>query len=357
MCRFFCSLSLALCVNIALGLDTPVPRFAVNLDLPPEERWADVTRIYVKKLNILLKSSPLPPLTREMLSIAAAKLLQTTPQPYRGEIMGIAKYSNLSSGSIMLLNIVYELNTFKQLSPNKGVKGCTSIVVQDMADKIFHGRNLDWDYSTQLFRDTAITVDFQKGNKTVFTGSTVAGYVGLVTGQRPNKFTVSLDQRSLGDWKLNSVMAAKVGTDGIVSFLIRDVLADPNIDFESAVKKFSSVPLIAPCYFIIGGVQPSEGVVITRDRNSTALITKLIAEDGHWYVLETNYDSWKPPPPDDDRRHPAKKALANIGRNNISNIMLYQVLSTRPVLNNSTIMTVIMSAAQPGLYKATIRGN
>ena len=359
MSRLLCFLSLALCVAVVLGLDTPVPRYAVNLDLPPEERWAEISRIYAKRLDALVISLtlPLPPIAREMLSTIAAKLLQATPQPYRGEILGIAQHTNLSPGSIMLLNLVYELTTFKQLKPSKGVRGCTSIVIQDKTDGIIHGRNLDWDFGTQLFRDTAITVDFQKRNKTVFTGSTVAGYVGLVTGQRPNKFTVSLDQRSQGNWDLNSIMAAKVGNDGIVSFLIRDSLANPNNDFETAVKIFSSAPLIAPCYFIVGGVKPNEGVVITRDRNGTANATELNVKSDRWYVLETNYDSWNPPPENDNRRGPAKKALDDISRNNISNSTLFQALSTRPVLNNSTIMTVIMSAAQPSLYKATIRSN
>ena len=359
--RFVSSVAVLVALLLLLAhADFPVPRFTVDLDLPPEERWADISRIYSEKLSRLMQAmvKHMPPLANEMLAIAAADILKNTPEPYRSEIMGIAKYTNLSPGSIMLFNMVYELNTFRQARDDvtKGniVDGCTSIVVQNLADKILHGRNLDWS-QIRLLQEASITVDFQKAGRTLYTGSTVAGYVGLVTGQKPNKFTVSLDQRAQGNWTLNAMMATNVGTTGVVSFLIRSVLADPSSDFESAVKTFSSAPLIAPSYFIVGGVQPGEGVVVTRNRNSTALVLQLNVSHGRWYVLETNYDSWKPPPPSDDRRDAAIKALLKVGRTNINPQTLYRVLSTPLVLNNSTVMTVIMSASQPEIYKAVIR--
>ena len=65
--------------------------------------------------------------------------------------------------------------------------------------------------------------------------------------------------------------------------------------YQEAVKILSTHDLIAPVYFIVGGVGPYEGAVITRnqfktidtwtlDPNSTGIES--------WYLLETNYDHW-----------------------------------------------------------------
>lgn len=46
-------------------------------------------------------------------------------------------------------------------------------------------------------------------------------------------------------------------------------------DFEDAVTRLSTTPIISEVYYIVGGVQPGEGVVITRDRNNPADICRL----------------------------------------------------------------------------------
>ena len=38
----------------------------------------------------------------------------------------------------------------------------------------------------------------------VYKGTTFAGYVGLMTGMKPDKYTVSLDQQNKGDWQENA---------------------------------------------------------------------------------------------------------------------------------------------------------
>lgn len=46
----------------------------------------------------------------------------------------------------------------------------------------------------------------------------------------------------------------------------------------------------APCYIILGGKQPNEGVMIARDRNGTNHTIELSNQD--WYVAQTNSDHW-----------------------------------------------------------------
>lgn len=38
-------------------------------------------------------------------------------------------------------------------------------------------------------------------------------------------------------------------------------------NFEAAVRQLAKTPLIADVYYIVGGMSPREGVVITRKRN------------------------------------------------------------------------------------------
>ena len=181
------------------------------------------------------------------------------------------------------------------------------------------------------------------------------GYVGLLTGQRPNAYTITLDERNTGDWWMNALQALTVVTHGIAAFHIRDTLADTSFSFEDAIENLAYKPLIAPCYIIVGGVGPGQGVVITRNRIGALDIWRLDAFNGRWYLVETNYDHWKPPPKSDDRRDPAIKAMNETERENLRSSSLFQVLSTPPILNNGTTYTVTMSASIPELYTVWIR--
>ena len=109
----------------------------------------------------------------------------------------------------------------------------------------------------------------------MYTGVTFAGQVGLLTAQRPNSLTISLDERDQGQiW--DNVFEAIFNKNAIpVTFLIRDVVSTEGMDFSQAVKKVSQVSLIAASYLILGGVKVGEGAVVTRGREKTADIWRL----------------------------------------------------------------------------------
>lgn len=186
-----------------------------------------------------------------------------------------------------------------------------------------------------------------------FTGTTFIGYVGLWTGQSPHKFTISGDERDRGWWWENMI-AALFQRHSPISWLIRTTLSESK-NFETAVEKLAKTPLIADVYYIVGGVSPKEGVVITRNRDGPADVWPLDPLSGEWFRVETNYDHWEPPPKKDDRRTPAIKALNATGQANLSLEALFQVLSVVPVYNNDTIYTTVMSAASPDKYMTRIR--
>lgn len=51
-----------------------------------------------------------------------------------------------------------------------------------------------------------------------------------------------------------------------------------------------NTPINTPCYIIVGGTKPNEGIVIARDRTGTNHTVSLNDQD--WFVVATNSDFW-----------------------------------------------------------------
>ena len=341
------------------GRDATTPKYVIDLDLPPEERWAKVAEDYASDFGALLLQ--IEEMFPKDLVIAVSDLTgeldRYFPYPYADEMRGIVKFAggNFTLGQVILGNLLYDLTAYRK--PKKHNGACTSIVAADKHGFLLHGRNLDYALSNKL-RDMTIIVQFKtKSNPNVFTGTTFAGFIGILTGCKPGGISISLDERDVGDWWQNAMSALKEGSNGLVSLLIRDVLQTESDDFSfvSAVEKLSSTPIIAPCYLIIAGQLYTEGVVITRDRTAALDKWYLNPDKGEWFILETNYDHWKPAPSDDDRRDPGFKVMNSIGRDNINTQTLFQVMSTDPVLNHKTTYTTIMSPGKAWFFNTTIR--
>ena len=337
--------------------DVPAPAYVVNLDLPPTERWAQVVKDYSHYFPLLLKEfeEMFPKELIDAVVPLAADLDRYVPYPYNEEMKGIVAYSggNATLGQVLLANLFYDITAFRR-SKLKGRGACTSIVTADSTGRLYHGRNLDYAFSEALEAMTII-VRFERGGKAVFTGTTYAGYVGILTGCRTNGISISMDERDQGEWWMNAISAFKDKSHGVISFLLRDVLQNSTLTFEETVEILSFTPLIAPSYLIVGGVYKTEAVVITRDRSSAIDQWYINPDNGHWFILETNYDHWKPPPDSDNRRDPGIKAMNDVGRGNINATTLFKVLSTPPVLNDETTYTTVMCTTDPKVYSTVIR--
>uniref|UniRef100_A0A2I3MBA1 ceramidase n=1 Tax=Papio anubis TaxID=9555 RepID=A0A2I3MBA1_PAPAN len=130
-----------------------------------------------------------------------------------------------------------------------------------------------------------------------------------------------------------------------IGFLTRTVLEN-STSYEEAKNILTKTKILAPAYFILGGNQSGEGCVITRDRKESLDVYELDAKQGRWYVVQTNYDRWKNPFFLDDRRTPAKMCLNRTTQENISFENMYDVLSTKPVLNKLTVFTTLIDVTK-----------
>jgi len=311
-----------------------VPKsWVVNLDNPPSSRWpiAEMAPYYNQTIHetIALINEILPEWLQPTVVDIAADLVFPNLGEYADEIKMGADCLKMPLGVAVLLNIFYEIEA-----------GCTSIVAQDEQGKIFHGRNLDFDLAKSL-RKLVIKVEFQKQGKTLFWGTTYAGYIGVLTGMKPGSFAISLNERDTGYMVENLLEALLIPGTRIASFLIRDTLTNIQT-FDEAIQVISSASLVAPAYIIVSGANPGEGAVITRNRYNVADLWKLDLNLNRWFLVETNDDHWLPP--DDDRRDLANIAMNAIGEKGIDLDGLYQVLSVRHVLNSQTTYTTLMSA-------------
>lgn len=333
------------------GADLVPQRYVVDLDQPPEERWKAIAE---DKKEGLLALRDLGLSGYKELSILGAALLRDFPEEYAGEIRGIARYSGLTAGEVAVFNVLYEISAY---GSGGGFPACTSIVARDKSGNIIHGRNLD--YHIPLLHNLTVVVDFKKSDRLLYTSVAFAGSVGVLTAQKPQKFTISYDERDKGTWQDNDIEAVKTGARGIVNFAIRNVLEDPDVDFASAVKTLSSVPLIAPSYIIVGGVGGGEGAVITHNRSRGIDVWRLGPESSsrsdQWFLVETNYDHWEPAPESDDRRDAAVGAMRRTGQEALDGDTMYKVLSTPLVCNPGTVYSTVMSASLPQIFKAVVR--
>ena len=86
-----------------------------------------------------------------------------------------------------------------------------------------------------------------------------AGYVGVLTGIKPQQFTLTLDERFSLDGGFVGIIRWLMGDRSAkwAGFLMRDVL-DGSENFQEALTALSTTKLLAPVYFILGGADAGQ---------------------------------------------------------------------------------------------------
>lgn len=370
--RMWCS-SVALLVTFALAAEESetfecrngayppssvdlVERFVVDLDRPPTERWEELAR---------KKSPEIQALREGFRSVFGAKFIgdyflrltnrymgvfvRTLPAPYAEEIASVAKFANVTVEEATLFNLFYEFFSV-----------CTSIVATDAGGRPTHGRNMDfglflgWNSKlhswrmTELLRATVVELEWQRNNRTLFRSVNFAGYVGVLTGMKAEVFSLTIDIRfKLNGGYLGLIQWLAGARDiAFAGFVAREVLENNNT-YSDAVQSLSNAKLIAPIYFIVGGTQSREGVVLTKERNIRTASRYTMVDNERkfgedWFVLATNYDLDGSAPFFDDRMTPAATCLSRLGKAGVGKEGLFNVLSTDPNLNRLTVYTTLM---------------
>ncbi|GMH92420.1 hypothetical protein TrVE_jg3639 [Triparma verrucosa] len=356
-------------LQLSHAADVAAPKFSVNLDAPPSERWTESVTYMISTYgfdhsyqNVLdYVYSYLPPPVVQKLEPLLLDLLREFPGEAGEEIKGIHQTitdlgygDQISLGELTAINLMYEFTVF-----------CTSIVAENSAGELFHGRNLD--YSISGLQNLTAQIDFTRAGETVYKGTEFVGYVGLLTGMRPGGWSVSVDQRATYDFAnatkkeslsglVENLVSAATGGSTLGMFL-RNTL-ETETSFADAVDKLKKEKLIAPVYLTVAGTDHLEGAVITRNRlrpdQSHREGVWSLTEDDH-FRLVTNYDHWDDVPEDDNRRDPANDCMNQYDFESLSLTgSIYDCLSTAPVLNKGTVYTTLMNPKQD-IFETTIR--
>jgi hypothetical protein len=166
--------------------DYKPPKYTIDLDKPAEERWVEVFADFEKPIKKIMKAAGAELTKTEYYTLFA--LLQKsflTPDQQK-ELQGACDAIGLDYKMAIILNFMYELHAF-----------CTSIVAKTPDGSIIHGRNLDYPYA-ELFAELTVDLTFVKNGKTLYVATGTAGSLGIITGMRPGKWSVSINERHDG---------------------------------------------------------------------------------------------------------------------------------------------------------------
>ena len=385
------------------------PVYRLDLDAPASTRWDHIAADYRAKVPAVVAylSSVIPAWAMPLIEGVAARL-NSYFREYGEEMAGVARAMNLSRGEVVLLNLVMQLESiglncsnwnetgptrkddpgctavdptqtwcfchkahaagdvqadgiaeFGLLSRGDG-RGesepglCTSIVAQRPDGRIVHGRNMDWNLPAAL-RAIVIDIDFVKGGKTLFRASGAPGIAGVLHGlsHAGGGWSVTIDARGKGGKLLVNMLQALLVHSMTPTQHMRKVLEEAS-GFEDAIGRLSRTPQIDENYFIVAGASAAQGAVIARGRERAVDVWRLEPSkpDG-WYRLQTNYDHWNPAPVADDRRTPGNALMRKIGRGGMNASSLWGVITTWPIFNLHTDLSVMIVPAE-AYYNSTV---
>jgi acid ceramidase len=153
---------------------------------------------------------------------------------------------------------------------------------------------------------------------------------------KPYKYSITINQRfALNGGFLGIMKWFRTKTPNWNSLLVRDLL-EGDYDYDYVVRQLSNEELVAPIYYIVGGLGNKDGALITRDRYYNLQPIYLNTSK---YIFQTNHDHWIEPFYFDDRTTAGKHFLDN-NSHTIENIE--RMLGTKPTLNRITIFSSIM---------------
>jgi acid ceramidase/N-acylethanolamine-hydrolysing acid amidase len=180
------------------------------------------------------------------------------------EIDFIASISDFSADEVLIANLYYDVLKF--------CFGWTAFAIENNG-KIIHSRNLDWWTENNLLSEHSKIFDFQRNGKTVFKTVGWVGFIGTLSGIKPQQFSLTL----------NAVLSKDSPEIAIpISFFLRDIL-DTTKNFDEAKKALEITTIASDCLLLLSGIKSDEMVVI--ERTPTRFATRKAADN---FITVTN---------------------------------------------------------------------
>ena len=313
---------------------TDCPTYTINLDLPPENRWDHIIPDFKDKIPLATR------LADEMLGSAASAAITMLSiahsmgtVAYSQELQGIAKATDMKVGKVLLLQLAYE-----------AFAACTSVILNDKNNPI-HIRTMDWDLP--ILKKLTIQLEFQRNGKTVFHGTTWAGYIGILTGMKARAFSVSINYRSTEEASSSPIKAFLRNIIRCISgywpigYLVRDTL-DGGSDYRKALTIFKKSELIAPTYITVCGTRKNQGVIIARNRSphdyDNGNVCMNLA-DGP--LVQANIDHWRDI--DFTTKNTTKERWLDICESKERRNFVLEAIKSSDIWSNKQTLAIIMA--------------
>lgn len=249
-----------------------VEEHIVDLDLPVNKRWGFLIN-YQSEINDLLQYylSDLENADVRLDEICLQVKDKITTE-YNEEIEFISSITNFSANEVLRANLYYDMLKF--------YLGCTAFGVE-YNGRVLHSRNLDWWTENNILSSYSKIFDFRKSGKTVFKTVGWVGFIGVLSGTKPGKFSLTLNAVLSND---------KPQIELPITFLIRDILSTAD-SFEEAKEKLERTKIASDCLLLLTGTKEGEMVVIERTPTRYATRTtdkKYIVVTNDYKKLENN---------------------------------------------------------------------
>ena len=207
-----------------------------------------------------------------------------------------------------------------------------------------------------MLKEFVITVQFQRKGQTLFTGTGMVGFVGLLHAVKPAAYGWSMDARRKG---------GSIALNALEGFL-RDGVRTPEQHarytfehadtYDDAVEMLSNQRIVNDAYYIVSGSTYPQGTVLARNREHVAHqwdMTDTAAGEGDTWTGITNYDLNMPAPPSDDRRTPMVQHLNAMAGTAFGHEDIWTVLKAWPTMNNHTDIGCVMDV-EAGVFDVVV---
>jgi hypothetical protein len=156
--------------------------FRINLDNAPEDRFHDPVMHFKPQISKLLKEYE-PFFPSEILATFNYMdwLIQWYHPERYSEIAGIAKIIEADTHVVLMVNYVYEFESF-----------CTSLIAKQEDGLLIHMRNLDFVFPDET-RNLTYVAKFYRGDAYQYEAVMFGGLAAMQTGYKKGGFSITIN--------------------------------------------------------------------------------------------------------------------------------------------------------------------
>jgi hypothetical protein len=176
------------------------------------------------------------------------------PRWFNEDVDALSKILGVPKRELQIANMYYD-GIKLVMAGTQLPFGCTAFAASDGNGGVWHARNLDWFCEDDVLSRGSIILNFRKRNNLKYRAVTWPGFIGILSGMAPGKFSVTL----------NAVLSDKKPsyTGWPVGILIREVLQSC-WTYNEAVDKLLNKRIIGDALLMVTGVKPKEQCVVER---------------------------------------------------------------------------------------------